>query len=110
MKDERILIIGDKETGKSLLFEDLKKKGYRNVVEKESLLSITEIKGIDKIFFFRTTCEKTLNVWGFQKLNLPDDQFIKEDYTKSYDIYTSIKNYRIKITSGKIISYKLYKL
>jgi hypothetical protein len=110
MKDERILIIGDKNTGKSLLFEDLKRKGYINVVEKESLLSITEIKGIDKIFFFRTTCEKTLDVLGFQKLNLPDNQFIKEDYTKSYDIYKCVKNYQIKNIFGTKIDYKLYKL
>lgn len=110
MKDEKIMVIGDSETGKSLLVKDLKRKGYINVVEKENLSSIEDIRDFDKLYLFRNTDEKTLSILGFKKLGLPDDQFIKQDYTKSYDIYNSIKNYYIKLISERRMIYKVYKL
>jgi hypothetical protein len=109
MKDERIMIIGDDEVGRNLLAGDLKKKGYRNIVEKQNLLSITEIKGFHKIFLFKISCEKTLEELGFVSLTLPYLHFIKQDFTKSYDIYDSVGTYKGRTPFGNL-KYKLYKI
>lgn len=107
--DTKILVIGDEGTGTNLLVKNLKNRGYKQIVEKHTISSIEEIKGVDLIYMFNISCKKTLFELGFKKLNLKKSFFIKIDFTKGFDRFKPIGTYYANVPSGNL-KFNLYKI